>query len=90
MIRGYRWVETGKRYWQLEGPVGSRHFHGAVFENFCYVHGRLRRGEFHWYTKGGVLSGETATRRVAMDCVENYIRASVLGKMPKSFPRATA
>lgn len=30
MIRGYRWILTGKKVWQLEGPCGSRRFHGCV------------------------------------------------------------
>lgn len=69
MVRGYRWVETGKRVWQLEGPPKSRHFHGCVSDN---------SGWFGWH--GGYASaeqGESATKREAMDHVEELVRGKI-------------
>ena len=61
MLRGYRWIKTGRDVWQLEGL--PRQFHGAVSPNAA--------GTWTWHTGyGGREQGESATRREAMDCVE--------------------
>lgn len=68
MIRGFRWVLTGKNVWQLEGPVGSRRFHGCVSiwsPNYAT-----------WHTDHKT-QGECHNILLAMDCVESIVRESL-------------
>lgn len=69
MIRGYRWVETGNRVWQLESQ--PRRFHGVVSCRFAYVHGRVMvdaGAPYSWWISGS--QGEAKSKREAMDAVE--------------------
>lgn len=66
MIRGFRWVLTGYKVWQLEGPPKSRRFHGCVSVI-------SDAEDTRWHTDHKT-QGECKTKREAMDCVENQLR----------------
>ena len=61
-VRGYRWIETGHRVWQLEHPSGSRRFIGVVS---CTCEDDV----FTWWTTEG-FHGESKSHREAMREVE--------------------
>lgn len=64
-VKGYRWVETGYKVWQLEdGRPGSRHFRGCV--------SLISDGLYSWYVVGGP-QGTEGGRREAFLAVELYV-----------------
>jgi hypothetical protein len=62
-IKGYRWVETGIRVWQLEHPSGTRRFCGCVSEN---------SSGWTWWTRNRE-QGEANSIRGAKDQVETRV-----------------
>ena len=82
MIHGFRWIETGKRVWQLEGPARSRRFHGIVSDHGSHITFSLPGGYTVVRTYGDVRyeehgSGERATVREAKDEVEKVVKAQL-------------
>jgi len=64
-IRGFRWIETGRRVWQLEDL--PRHFRGCVSQ--------YGPSDFRWHLGfgGEPDQGESSTKRDAMNEVERRI-----------------
>ncbi len=63
-IKGFRWIETGRRVWALESK--PRYFHGFVSE---YV-GREPPCTAYTQNRVPTLEGDFPTRRDAMNFVE--------------------
>ena len=83
MIRGYRWVETGRGTWLFEGPSGSRRFHGVVsdygdgYVTFCLPGGyHVSYGDGRTEEHG---CGQHPTVRAAKDEVEKAVREKAQG-----------
>lgn len=69
MIRGYRWILTGRNVWQLEGPPKSRRFHGCVSGYSGH--------DFRWHTGYAEQyeQGEVTSKRRGQDEVEKRVAA---------------
>lgn len=63
-IKGYRWVETGCKVWQLEDT--PRHFRGAVSIT-------ADPDSWSWWIRGGAVQGYSPTIREARAEVERRV-----------------